>query len=78
MHKEVNPLVSWLSALLSFNSHNSGNFHLNEKNKISKSKLESLLSNTKLKHFINQTKDFCSIVDQMQDLFLGTPGVPVI
>ena len=38
-------LVSWLSALLSFNSHNSGNFHLNEKNEISK--LGSPLSNTR-------------------------------
>ena len=36
-----------LSALLCFNSHNSGNFHPNEKNKISKSMLESPLSNTK-------------------------------
>ena len=47
MHKKVKfkgPLVSWLNALLSFNSHNSGNFHSIEKNKISKSKLGSLLS----------------------------------
>ena len=44
MHKEVelkDHLVSRLSAFLFFNSHNSGNFHLNEKNKISKSKLKS-------------------------------------
>ena len=47
MRKEnlKDPLVSWLSALLSFNSHNSGNFHLNEKNEISK--LGSPLSNTR-------------------------------
>ena len=43
----MNTLVSWLSALLSFNSHNSGDFHLNEKNKISKSKLRSPSSTTK-------------------------------
>ena len=30
----MDPLASWLSAILSFNSHNSGNFHPNEKNKI--------------------------------------------
>ena len=44
MRKEnlKDPLVSWLSALLSFNS---GNFHLNEKNEISKS--GSPLSNTR-------------------------------
>ena len=40
------PLISWLSALLSSDSHNSANFHLNEKNKISKSKLGSFLSDT--------------------------------
>ena len=35
-------MVSWLSALLPFTSksHNSGNFHSNEKNKISESKLK--------------------------------------
>ena len=59
--------------LLSFNPYNSGNFHPNEKNKTSKSKLGSPLSNTK-KDFKNQTKCFCSIVDQMQDFF-GTPGI---
>ena len=53
------PLVSWLSALLSFNSHNSGNFHLNEKNEISK-----------LGSPQNQTKGICSLVDQTHDLFL--------
>ena len=38
-----------VECFLSFtsNSHNSGNFHLNEKNKISESKLESHLSQTK-------------------------------
>ena len=44
MQKE--PLVSWWSARLFFTS-NSGNFHSNEKNKISESKLESRLSKTK-------------------------------
>ena len=38
---------SWLTALLSSNSHNSGNFHPNDKNKIPKSKLGSPLSSTK-------------------------------
>ena len=40
-----------------FYSHNSGNFHSNEKNKIPESKLESRLSKTK-NNFRNQTKDF--------------------
>ena len=71
MRKEnlKDPLVSWLSALLSLNSHNSGNFHLNEKNEISK--LGSPLSNTK-KHFRNQTKGICSLVDQTHDIFWYT------
>ena len=50
IHKEKNskdPLVSWLTALLSFNSHNSGNFHPNDKNEISESKSGSPLSNTR-------------------------------
>ena len=50
MHKEVKfkgTSGSWLSVLLSCKSHNSGNFHPDEKNKISKSKLGSPLSNTK-------------------------------
>ena len=50
MHKEVNskdPLVSWLSALWSFDYRNPGNFDPIEKNKISKSKLGSRLSKTK-------------------------------
>ena len=50
MHKKVKfrgPLISWLSALLSLNSHSSSNFHPNEKNKISKCKLGSPSSNTK-------------------------------
>ena len=52
------------------NSHNSGNFHLNEERKISKSKLRPPLSDTK--KLKNQTKGFCSIVDQTQDLFWDT------
>ena len=74
MHKEERTL--WFhggSALLSFNSHNSGNFHPNEKSKISESKLGSPLFDIK-KHFRNETKDFCSIVDQTQDIFFGTPS----
>ena len=50
MHKEVKfkeLLVSCLRALLSFNSHNSDKFYLNEKNKILSSKLGSPLSSTK-------------------------------
>ena len=35
-----------VECILYFNSHNSGNFHPNEENKISKSKLGSPLSNT--------------------------------
>ena len=77
MHKLVKfkrPLVSWLSALLSFNSYNSGNFHPNNKNKMSKSKLPpSRLPKTKNISEIKQ-KGFCSIVDQTQDLVIGTPG----
>ena len=41
------PSGSWLSALLSFNAHNSGNFHPNDKNEISKSMSGSPLSNTR-------------------------------
>ena len=26
-------------------------------------------------HFKNRTKGFCSIVDKIQDLFCGTPGI---
>ena len=49
MHKEVkfNGPSGFKTALLSFNFHNSGNFHPNEKNKISKSKLWSHLIKTK-------------------------------
>ena len=68
MHKYV---VSRLTALFSFNSLKSSNIHSNEKNKISKSKLGSLLSNTK--NFRNQIKGFCSTGDQTQDLFWGHP-----
>ena len=53
---------------MSFNSHNTGNFHPNERNKISKSKLGFPFIQYK-EHFRNQTKGFCSIVDQTQDLF---------
>ena len=51
MHKKVKlkgPLVSRLSAFLSFNSHNSGNFYSIEKNMISKFKLGSCLSKPKI------------------------------
>ena len=62
-------LVSWLSALLPFKSHNSGIFHPNEKNKIQSQSLGLLYP--KQKHFKIRTKGFCSIVDQTQDLFWG-------
>ena len=38
-------MASWLNALLSFNSHSVRNFHPNQKNKMSKFKLGSLLCN---------------------------------
>ena len=41
---------------------------------MSKSKIVPPLFNT-IKHFRNQTKDFSFIVDQTQDLFIGTPGI---
>ena len=48
------------------NYHSSGNFHSNEKNKMSESKSKSHLSKTK-NNFRNQTKGFPLFVDQMQD-----------
>ena len=50
MHKKIkskDPLVSWLSAFLSFDSHNSGKFYSIEKNKISKSRSGFRLPKTK-------------------------------
>ena len=41
------PLVSWLSAVLSFNSCKSDNFHFDDKNKIYRSKLRYHFSKTK-------------------------------
>ena len=66
-------LVSWLSALLSFNSHNSGNFHRNEKNEISKSNLGSPLSNTRNISEIKQ-KAFVLLLIK-HTTFFGTPGI---
>ena len=74
MHKEVkfkDSLVSWLSARFSFNSHNSGNFHLNEINKISKSKLRSPLSNTKIISEIEQ-KTFVLLLIKRRTFFWDT------
>ena len=73
MRKEnlKDPLVSWLSALLSFNSHNSGNFHLNEKNEISK--LGSPLSNTTNISEIKQRAFVLLLIKHMT--FFGTPGI---
>ena len=57
---------------LSFNSHNSGNFHLIEENKISKSKLGSCLLKTKSILEIEQMVFYyCSL---NPDLF-GTPNM---
>ena len=64
------PLVSWLSAPLSFNSHNSGNFHLNEKNEISK--LGSPLSNTRNISEIKQKAFFLLLMKDMT--YFSTPG----
>ena len=73
MRKEnlKDPLVSWLSALLSFNSHNSGNFHLNEKNEISK--LGSPLSNTTNISEIKQRAFALLLIKHMT--FFGTSGI---
>ena len=64
-------LVSWLSALLSFDSNNSGNFHLNEKNEISK--LESPLSNTRNISEIKQRAFVLLLIKNMT--FHGTPSI---
>ena len=58
------------------NSHNSGKFHSNEKNKISESKLESHLSKTK-NNFRNQTKGFQLLLIKCRT-FLGTWCIFVI
>ena len=50
MHEKVKfkgPSCFVVECILSFNSHNSENFHPNDKNEISKSKLGSPLSITK-------------------------------
>ena len=76
MHKNVKfkgPLVSWLSAFLSFNSHNSGNSHSIEKNKISQSKLGACLSRTKRISEIKQ-KAFVLLLIKGRT-FTGTPGI---
>ena len=65
------PLVSWLCALLSFNSHNSDNFHLNEKNEISK--LGSPLSNTKNISEMKQKAFVLLLIEHMT--FFGIPGI---
>ena len=63
MHKEVkfkDPLVSWLS-----NSHNSGNFYPNEKNKTSKSKLGSYFLKIKIISKIKQNSFVLLVIKRM-------------
>ena len=70
MHKGVTlkgPLVLWLSALLSFNFHRSGDFYPNEKNKI----VMVSFNQNKIR-FRNQTKGICSTVHQTRGLFCDT------
>ena len=63
-------LVSWLTAPLFYNSHNSGNFHSIEKNKIPKSKSGSRLS--KSKSISDRTKVFALLLIKRRT-FLGHP-----
>ena len=76
MHERVKfkgPLVSWLSACLSFTSHNTSNFHPNEKNEIPKSKPESPLSSTRNISETELQKAFVLLIKL--STFFETPGI---
>ena len=62
---------SWLTAFWSSNSCNSVNICPIFKHEMSEYKFMLHLSETN-KNIKKRTKDFCSIVDQMQDLFWDT------
>ena len=73
MHKEVKfKGPSGFMVEYSFVSHTSDNFHPNEKNKILKSKLESLLFNTRNILGIKQKAFVLSLIKCRT--FFGTPG----
>ena len=76
MYKDVKfkrPSGFMVECSFTFNSRNSGNFHPNEKNKISKSKLGSPLSNTKDISEIKR-KAFVLLLIKRRT-FYGTPSI---